>query len=291
MEAQQDDTPWPSSKFPENPDALLGRGSFDQLGQVRRKPGRPHKNNLSPTQLKAIKARADSPISLSKSCSDKIALKQCTSILSGVASLLLSPANAYIDTLILPSSQYRSEACQRAFGSSGRLQSLNGRQWSGGYTFCPFDVDTTEFEFVHSRRRGDSCQLRAKIGHDISLKGSNVTAVWSARSLLLESADLNGVSKAEGSLIQNSSEVLIKGRLQGWKAADPRGASRVSRKKTWQAVAEVLSALSSTAPVASTYEDLKLSGALAERRTVKAEATADALKGWIPNIMDDFALR
>lgn len=186
----------------------------------------------------------------------------------------------------MPESQYRSEACQRAFGTSGRMQSLNGKQWPGDYSFCPFEVKTTNVEFAFSRRiRNDSCQRNSK------LKGSDVTAVWIRQSPLIESANLNNLSRAEDLFIQGSTEVLIKGRLQGWKEGDPRGASRVSRKKTWQAVAEVLSAVSIPAPVHSTYQDLKHSGALADRRVAKAEATAEALKGWIPNVMDDFAFR
>ena len=39
MEAQKDDTPWPVSLFGKNAQqGLLGRGSFSQLGIVRRKP-------------------------------------------------------------------------------------------------------------------------------------------------------------------------------------------------------------------------------------------------------------
>ena len=39
MEAQEDDTPWPVSLFGKNAQqGLLGRGSFSQLGIVRRKP-------------------------------------------------------------------------------------------------------------------------------------------------------------------------------------------------------------------------------------------------------------
>src|SRR6187402_1945264 len=116
MAAQEDATPWdlppstntsshtPSS--PTNTTVLHGRGYFSALGSVRRKPSRP-----------------DAPPTLSKSCSDKISLKQSTSLLSSISSLLISPDNIYIHSLILPSSQYSAVACTRAFSDSGRLAS------------------------------------------------------------------------------------------------------------------------------------------------------------------------
>ena len=49
--------------------------------------------------------------------------------------------------------------------------------------------------------------------------------------------------------------------------------------------------LSSSVPEVATYNELKLSSLLVERKIVKADATKEALKGWIPNIMDDFGLK
>lgn len=127
MAAQEDDSPWQlpcSTSADKQPNpleaetALPGRAYFSQLGIVRRKP-----------------ARGDAPPTLSKSCSDKIALKQCTSLLSSLASLLVHPANAYIDTLVLPESQYSAVACERAFSGTGRMKSLVGKQWNEGYAF------------------------------------------------------------------------------------------------------------------------------------------------------------
>lgn len=41
MEAQEDATPWPTPLVSvDEPDQLLGRESFSQLGVVRRKPGK-----------------------------------------------------------------------------------------------------------------------------------------------------------------------------------------------------------------------------------------------------------
>ncbi|UKZ74065.1 hypothetical protein TrVFT333_001720 [Trichoderma virens FT-333] len=124
MAAQEDASPWElpaatpdstQSTTSESESALPGRAYFSQLGIVRRKP-----------------ARGDAPPTLSKSCSDKIALKQCTSLLSSLASLLVNPANAYIDTLVLPESQFSAAACERAFSAVGRMKPVAGKQWAEG---------------------------------------------------------------------------------------------------------------------------------------------------------------
>merc|ERR1711939_420221 len=125
MAAQDDATPWdlpplaitPGDSTPAEPEILHGRGYFSVLGSVRRKPSRP-----------------DAPPSLSKSCSDKIALKQSISLLNSVTSLLISPENVYIHSLVLPASQHSSVACTRAFSDSGRLSCLKDREWEGSYS-------------------------------------------------------------------------------------------------------------------------------------------------------------
>jgi len=147
MASQTDSTPWalPPSPIPisitSNKDIptihLCGRSYFSELGAVRTKPG-----------------RADSPQTSCKSCSDKLSLRQAVSLLLTLTSFLISPTNAYISTLVIPSSQYLSSACNRAFSVEGRMKSLSETEWEGGYTFCPFQVATTELEFEFSKRRG-----------------------------------------------------------------------------------------------------------------------------------------
>ncbi|ORY02259.1 adenosine deaminase/editase [Clohesyomyces aquaticus] len=124
MDAQEDSTPWtspPPTVSPEQADAdstlavLRGRSHFGLLGAVRLKPSRP-----------------DAPPTLSKSCSDKLALTQCTSLLF---------------------------ACTRAFGRSGRMgdiipeMEVEWKKLGAGYGFYPFAIQTTDKEFQHSRRR------------------------------------------------------------------------------------------------------------------------------------------
>ena len=200
------------------------------------------------------KARADSPISLSKSCSDKLALRQCTSLLSSSLSLLVSPENAYIDTLILPRDQYRQHACERAFGPSGRMLFASGSNWPAGYGFRPFRVETSETMFHFSRRAAatnlDGC------------KGSNISAVWTP----------------------HHQETLINGVLQGRKQIDQLGASALSRVRIWSILLETVNLLDLPIQKSilkmSSYQEMKASEWLRHRRHVKTAVINDALKGW-----------
>ncbi|KAL4995079.1 hypothetical protein BDV10DRAFT_203320 [Aspergillus recurvatus] len=124
MAAQDDPTPWAlpntasTSNLTTDPldtTLLSGRGHFSQLGIVRRKP-----------------ARADAESTKSKSCSDKIALRQVTSLLSYESSLLVAvTANAYIKGLVMPEEEISKSGCERCFGGgeNGRMKDLNGRVW------------------------------------------------------------------------------------------------------------------------------------------------------------------
>lgn len=238
IEAQDDPTPWPVSDPSEvATSGLLGRGSFSQLGVVRRKP-----------------SRADSPITLSKSCSDKLALKQCTSPLSSPVSLLISPKNAYIDTLILPYHRYRQPACERAFGPTGRMSAVVDSTWSADYRFRAFRVETTEIDFQYSRRAAGAILDRTK--------GSNISAVWSP----------------------HLQETLINGVLQGRKQTDRMGASALSRTKILDLLRETTNLIDLPALKhflrTPSYLDMKNSQELEHRRRVKQDVKSKALKGW-----------
>ncbi|KAL8879274.1 MAG: hypothetical protein Q9198_003088 [Flavoplaca austrocitrina] len=250
MEAQVDATPWPIDQLhlgrKKSPGLLRGRESFAELGIVRRKP-----------------ARADSPQTLSKSCSDKLALKQCTSLLSSCTSLLVNPANAYLETLILPQSQCVEHACERCFRPSGRMQPVANKQWKGGYAFHPFKVRATNHEFSFSRR--------SKPASSKELRTSNIAAVYNP----------------------HIKEALILGRLQGRQKLDPKGASAICSKRMWNMTLQVLAALGTpkllqSISESSRVQEWKNSALFADRQRVKAEATAEALSGWIRNNGDDF---
>ncbi|KAL8953208.1 MAG: hypothetical protein Q9183_007344, partial [Haloplaca sp. 2 TL-2023] len=259
MEAQVDATPWPVAKLhsatQELPSLLRGRESFAELGIVRRKPG---------ADLAA--PRADSPQTLSKSCSDKLALKQCTSLLSSYTSLLVNPGNAYLHSLVLPETQYVANACDRSFGPTGRMKAVNDHEWNGGYAFRPFDVRTTKREFAYSRR--------SKPATSKELKTSNLAAAVNP----------------------HLHEALILGRLQGRKKLDPKGASAISNKRMWNLTVQVLAALGtprllqeiSHSSDIRAFKDWTL--LFAERNKVKDDVRAGALKGWVRNHGDDFVI-
>jgi tRNA-specific adenosine deaminase 1 len=247
MDAQDDASPWSMPRDIEASDvitgALPGRAYFSQLGIVRRKP-----------------ARGDAPVSSSKSCSDKLALKQCTSLLASITSLFVEPANAYIDTLVLPLSQHNATATQRAFSSNGRMSSLAQMTWPGGYSFRPFHVAGTDIEFAYSRRS-------VKAGAS-QMTPSNLAVLWTASGL--EESTLGGV------------------RL-GRKASDVKAASRGSRRRCWLDARE-LTARIDQAPdprhqclAARTYNEVKSHELLTNRRDVEADVRSKVLKGWIRN--------
>ncbi|KAF5542545.1 tRNA-specific adenosine deaminase 1 [Fusarium phyllophilum] len=249
MASQEDDSAW-ETPTPVNAKpggdaqiSLLGRACFSRTGIVRRKP-----------------ARGDAPPTLSKSCSDKIALKQCASLLSAITSIFIDPTNAYISSVVLPRSQYSDLACRRAFSAEGRMNIVAGKKWLGGYSFREFSIATTGLEFEFSKR---SVQMRAG-----EISASNLAATWSRSGF---------------------EENLIGGVIQGRKAFKTDGASRVSRRCMWEAANDLASriggASSSTAIClgGKTYHHLKQGQLMAHRRQVKDEAREMALSGWIKN--------
>lgn len=247
MAEQENATPWTSSLPAE--EGMLGRGHFDQLGVVRRKPARP-----------------DAPGTLSKSCSDKMALKQCTGLLSGLVSLLVHPENVYLESVVLPESQCVSEAVQRAFGKGGRLKGLvheevQERWRRGGFAFRPFEVKTTKREFDYSRR---GPQVGA-----VPNVSSNLSAVYTPRR----------------------QEILVNGVLQGRKQLDPKGASCLSRKLLWKNVLDVALVVGMPALASAlgkrTYSEMKESDILKGRKGVKKDARDISLKGWKRNDGDE----
>ncbi|KAL1840835.1 hypothetical protein VTJ49DRAFT_7678 [Mycothermus thermophilus] len=280
---QQQQQPQPPSQ--EQTPLLLGRGYFSRLGIVRRKP-----------------ARADAPQTLSKSCSDKLALRQCVSLLSCPTALLVSPRGVYLSTLVLPASQRVEGACVRCFSASssssspvggtsgngdgsrdddgdgriaGRMAPLKDKTWQGtGYGFHEMKISATEREFEFSRRGilasvagGEEAKAKVK------LTANNLAVAWT------KDGEVN--------------EGLVGGVLQGRKAFDVRGASATSRRRMWSAAAEVAALLGpGHAEIAgvlakTTYGEVKKSDLLEGRRRVKEEVRREALKGWVRNIGDE----
>jgi tRNA-specific adenosine deaminase 1 len=212
-------------------------------------------------------ARPDAPPTLSKSCTDKLALHQCTSLLSAVTSLLINPERVYLRNLILPESQHVLEATMRAFSAPGRMSSMAREvtsKWQNGYGFHPFNILTTSEEFGWSRRVG--------LSQD-QVTPSNKSAVWTPYT----------------------KEVIIGGILQGRKQSDPRGACAISRKQIWHAARDAVDQMephhNSKLLKSATYRNLKAADALQGRRQVKQDVISVSLHGWNVNEGDsDFSL-
>ena len=259
MAEQVDATPWTHDSASASMDnGMLGRGHFDQLGIVRRKPARP-----------------DAPQTLSKSCSDKLAFKQCKSLLSSLTSSLIYPENAYLSTLVLPEMQYVPEAVERAFGATGRMARVadakdirkRWRRW--GYRFQSFDVETTTREFEYSKRnKTPETGSPAAESVQAAPVPSNISALSTPQR----------------------QEILINGVLQGRKQLDPKGASCASRKSLWKAALDValLAGLPNLAEglKESTYFEVKAGEGLTGREVVKSDVRELALRDWKRNVGD-----
>lgn len=209
MAAQEDPTPWelPEQSLSKNDDndnetedtKLVGRAHFSLLGVVRRKP-----------------ARIDAESTRSKSCSDKLALRQVSSLLSYETSLLVAPTmNAYLEGIVLPEEEISWVACERAFGAMGRMRRLNRRGWPHdpandrehgnhqpyGYRFRPFHIlpiPAGQIEVLWSFRKPSkqlpptsslpSCPSETQPSTDITAssrnnnnkksKPGNISAIW-----------------------------------------------------------------------------------------------------------------
>ena len=182
-------------------------------------------------------------------------MKQCTSLLSSSTCSLVSPENAYLETMVVPQSQYIETSFDRAFGPDGRMRSVAGKTWPGGYNYRPVHVRTTEVEFEFSRRSIGSLNAQPR--------GSNISAVWTP-----------GIQ-----------ETLINGVLQGRKQVDPRGASAISRKRISEKTLCVSNELNrDKIPAEPDFS----STAFEQRKLVKGDVISNALKGWVQNEHDGF---
>lgn len=258
MADQPDASPWevpvppPVSDPSSAPQVLSGRAFFSRLAAVRRKPSRP-----------------DAPPTLSKSCSDKIALRQCVSLLLSPVSLVVHPANAYLAGVVLPESRFCETGWERCFSADGRMAPVAGGEWPGGYAFRGFGVRTTTSEFAFSR--GQVARRSAEAGGKVA--ASNLAVAWTAGGL---------------------DEGLVGGVLQGRRQFDARGASRTSRRRMWALALAVVAGADGLGSEevrgqleGGTYGDVKDGVLLEGRRKLKDEVRRRALKGWVRNTGDE----
>lgn len=282
-------SPTPISSISAPAPSLPGRAYFSQLGVVRRKP-----------------ARSDAEPTLSKSCSDKLALHQITSLLSSTTALLVDPSHVYLHTLVLPESRYSESACRRAFSPSadGRMRSLSNASLGGGYTFRPFAISTTTSEFAFSQR---------SVGSELSQTSSHHAQTQKKGPSGIAASNL-AVAWTSSGLTESTLGGVLQGRKQA--AADKRGASFASRREIWGLAASIaelmleglevrgqeagMEELAATtknlaeiveiqrALRSETYGEVKASMLLEPRRRAKEEARAEALKGWVRNSGDEY---
>ncbi|ODH50579.1 hypothetical protein GX48_03261 [Paracoccidioides brasiliensis] len=247
MAAQDDPTPWviplpypntessndnnnEASHSETNANLLNGRAHFSILGAVRRKP-----------------SRADAESTLSKSCSDKLAVKQVTSLLTFPTCLLIVPSpDAYLAALLLPENEISQIACARAFGGgeTGRLKKLNGQRWKGDdiltpngqeeYMFRPFEVRSIPNAQVKKEWAFGKPSIK-----EVKSKPGNISAVWTAAP--------SYTMAPEKLTTQNLSETLINGVKQGYRHSSPtpRKASSLSRAKMWDLFRDIVQLLPS----------------------------------------------
>ncbi|KAJ4512483.1 hypothetical protein HRR83_006999 [Exophiala dermatitidis] len=191
--------PWPVEE--DATTILQGRGHFSLLGHVRRKP-----------------ARADAEPSLSKSCTDKLALKQFTSLISFPADHLVQRTeNAFIRSVIVYSDQFNYDGYARAFSRSGRLCKLE--HLGQFFTVEALNPDFPRFPFSKS-------DAKQELRSGSKSKASNISALF-----------IRSSQRGHKDVL----EILVNGVKQGYKQWDERQgkASVVSRKRLWQYALEI----------------------------------------------------
>jgi tRNA-specific adenosine deaminase 1 len=222
---EEDNEAWPEPA-PEtlslsNSTPLHGRGYFSLLGTVRRKP-----------------SRADAEPTLSKSCTDKLALKQVTSVLAWPASLFVQrTSNAFLKSIVLPAEKYDAVGFERAFGpcrfSSGTVSVMGDEPLEAGamrihhfdIDILPADLDIESLGFAFAKPSTAIPKAKA----------SNISALWVPSSY-------PSTISTSASLIN---ETLLNGVKQGSRqfSAQDFKTSEVCRRRMWEAGKRVVGLL------------------------------------------------
>jgi len=272
--AGQDISPWPTGAEQEIPttDAQglpFGRGFFSKLGALRRKP-----------------ARADAEISMSKSCTDKLMLKQFVGILNFPLDMFLeSSPEAFLKRIVVYEDQYSEAGYSRAFGPEGRLHEILTAGEEDLRTSARFfEVCTLPFHF----RRFEFEKHRGGLGTIRKNKVSNVTAQW--------------IAAGEGQKDNAAVEVLVNGVKQGFKQFDEkeRKGSVVCRRNMVRKAVELQKVLNETGIGAvvpeleigmpCSYSELK-SSPFKEHRDHLKQLVLAGLGGWPKDYLkDDFEI-
>ncbi|KAK5070979.1 hypothetical protein LTS08_000631 [Lithohypha guttulata] len=262
--------PWPTSSSAshdassENSSALPpGRGYFSNLGVLRRKP-----------------ARADAEVSMSRSCTDKIMLRQFASLLQFPVDLFVQPSKeAFLSRLVLYEDQYNEFGYKRAFSADGRLRDVVAevqREDEGNVVFFEVERLTPEFrrfEFEKSMSL-ETVAARSRV--------TNISTIWIA--------DGNGLGG------QDTVEVLVNGVKQGYKQFDQKvgKGSVLCRFKIVQKALGIAEALRGKGMVPEStgetgkvmYSELKATPSRSRKKIVK-DFVLDRLGGWPKKQFED----
>lgn len=254
--AGRDITPWPSSALSEDapePQLPPGRGCFSNLGALRRKP-----------------ARADAEISMSKSCTDKLTMKQFTGLLNLPVDLFVQLTDeVFLKRMVMYGDAWSETGYTRAFSAQGRLEkflrtnSLFESQRPRFFEVVALPNHFERFEFEKGREVAGGQKSRV----------SNFSTLWIAAG------------------DEDVTEVLVNGVKQGFKQFDERErkGSVVCRRNMMKQAARVAALLRNKglslsvelgpSPVISTYSTLKSMQRRSERVRLK-RTILDRLGGW-----------
>ncbi|KAK9461009.1 adenosine deaminase/editase [Lipomyces oligophaga] len=164
---------------------LKGRAYYSELGMIRTKPG-----------------RSDSPESLSKSCTDKLLMKQYTSVLLSPTSYVFSPKGAYLRAILVPRSKIIDSAFNRAFRIEERIKGIAKTQY--------------DFDWI---------------GYNTTFKDSKENTKAGGRPCSVSMVYIENESEQV--------EAITRGMRMGWKAGSEGSISKLSRRKMAELAGEI----------------------------------------------------
>ena len=187
--------------------------------------------NFHPSLLSAVRtkpSRPDAPATLSKSCSDKLALSQFTGVLKFPVGLLLQPI--FFRSIVVPRSEFHAQGWKRAFGQEGRLKAwtISAGDWS-------VDNCSHAHGSLPPRFFGFEVVDDADVGFEYSRTPNQQQKVSNASALFVQRATKSSRGEKDAAKQGSSIELLINGVKQGFRQDSSHEAkdSVVSRRNMW----------------------------------------------------------
>lgn len=244
--SQLDPVPW--KEGPESSNALRGRSSYTQVGKVRTKPG-----------------RKDSPISLSKSCGDKLTTVSMKGLLKGIVADLINNSHVLLDYIILPAekAQKNSASLERCFNER---------------------IDFTAVEFYH-RFKILNCSDDIVAKYNKLLEANKSGALGIDREKKKRACDLSLVCIPESKVIEVINDGVKNGNSIKTVLKNGRGYSILCRYSMFQKRIQ----LDKSCNTYKSYLDWKKRASNAEY-TEKVLRAKKSLGTWGDSTFDDFTL-